>query len=145
MALAVETPAPPDVTNRSLPAAVDPETIVDATSELRRGELEAALRAGAWDDAFGEWADYTDLSEAEYTAIHDAGLIEGLDIYWHPDEASIEFELPSIPDTVGGDKEFGARATSELTDLGETVTKVLEDGYIAWDEPDIDEEEPEEL
>lgn len=139
MALAVDTPSPPDLTNRSLPVAVDPDDVVDATDDLRREELEAALRDGAWDDAFGEWAEYTDLSETEYAAVHDAGLVRGLDFYWHPTEASIEFALPAIPETVAGDEELASSAKAELADLGEIVVAVLEDGYIAWDEPDPEE------
>ena len=46
---------------------------------------------------------------------------------------------------MGGDEELGARAKLGLADFGETVTKVLEEGYIAWDDPEIDEEEPEAL
>lgn len=136
MALAVETPTPPDLTNRPLPAAVDPESVVDATGDLRREELETALREGAWADAFQEWAEYADLTEAEYAAIHDAGLVEGLDFYWHPEDARIAFELPTVPDVVGGEDELATRAKAELADLGETVLKQLENGYLSWDEPD---------
>lgn len=134
MTLDVETPAPPDLTNRSLPAAIDPDETVDATGDLRRGELETAFHDGAWGDAFEEWAEYTDLSEAEFRAVHDAGLIDELDVYWHPESGTIEFETPPIPDVVGGDTGLAPRAESELSDLGEILTDVLADGYLEWSE-----------
>mgnify|MGYP006279523503 CR=1 FL=1 len=144
MALDVETPAPPDLTNRPLPTAIDPDTVVDATGDLRRGELETALRDGAWDDAFDEWTEYTDLTDEEFRAVHDAGLIDELDVYWHPDAGSIEFETPPIPDTVGGDAARAARTEAELADLGEILTDVLADGYLDWEEPGNDDDETDE-
>lgn len=141
MGLAVETPTPPDLTNRPLPAAIDPDSVVDATGDLRREEIEGALRDGAWSDAFGEWAEYTDLSETEYRTIHDAGLVQGLDFYSDPEAGGIEFELPPIPDALGED-DLAGRATVELSDLGEIVADVLEE-YVDWTEPTVDEEEGE--
>jgi hypothetical protein len=66
MALDVETPDPPDLTNRGMPDDVDPSNVTDGLSDLRREELEEILQDGAWNEAFREWATYTDLTEAEY-------------------------------------------------------------------------------
>ena len=139
MALDVESPAPPDLTNRSLPTAIDPDETVDATGDLRRQELEDALRDGAWDDAFEEWAEYTDLSESEYRAVHHAGLVEELDLFWHPDRGTVEFELPPIPDRIGGDASLASRAASELSDLGEIVADVLT-ASVDWTATESEEE-----
>ena len=132
MALDVETPAPPDLTNRPLPSALDPAEDGDATSDLRREELEAMLREGAWHEAFQEWAEYSDLSEAEYRTVADDGLVEGVDIFWDPTEAEISFEVPDLPDEM--DEEFSTRVRTELTDLGRTVVEMLKDSYVDWDD-----------
>ncbi|GAB7095344.1 hypothetical protein JCM30237_24970 [Halolamina litorea] len=144
MPIDIEAPSPPDLTNRSLPSGIDPTDVTDSTGDLRREELETALREGAWDDAFGEWTEYTDLNEAEYRAVHDAGLVESLDFYWDPVEGGVRFELPSIPDGLGDDGSLSSLASTELADLGETVRKVLEGGYIDWSELETDEQEMDE-
>lgn len=138
MGLAVETPDPPDLTNRPLPSDLDPADVLDDTVELRRGELEEMLRDGAWNEAFQEWAEYADLAEAEYRAIQDADLVEALDFYWDPVDERLRFEVPSMPtelaerEGVGGD--LATRAASELADLGQTVLEMLEDAYVDWGE-----------
>lgn len=140
MGLAVDAPTPPDLTNRPLPSAIDPADVLDSTGDLRREELEQALRDGAWDDAFEDWTEDTDLNESEYRAILDAGLIETLDFYWDPYDGGVEFELPSVSERLADRSKLAGLAESELTDLGEAVTKRLDDGALDWDEAALDEE-----
>jgi hypothetical protein len=132
MGLDVEQPDPPDLTNRPLPTAVDPETVAD--DDLRREELEAMLRDGAWSEAFNEWAEYTDLTEAEYRTLEAAGLFAALSVYWDPVAEDLRFELPAIGDAVATDDDLTDRAVTELDDLGRTVVAMLEDGYLDWGE-----------
>lgn len=66
MSLDVTTPDPPDLTNRTLPAQFDPDELAGTEAELYRGAIEEALREGAWNEAFQEWATYTDVTETEY-------------------------------------------------------------------------------
>lgn len=138
MGLDVETPTPPDLTNRPLPSAIDPDSVVDTTGDLRREELEAMLRDGAWDDAFAAWAEDTEFNEAEFAAVRDAGLIEELDVFWHPETGRVEFELPAIPE---GDAAPAEAVRSELSDLAEIVTDVLEADYVDWETTESDDQE----
>lgn len=134
MALDVETPDPPDLTNRSLPSEFDPLEDVDDLGDLRRAELEEILHDGAWNEAFREWAEYTDLDEEEFRTVLDAGWVDELDVYWHPTERRVRFEVPDPPAAVSWNERLSTRATVELTDLGETVVETIEDGYVDWDE-----------
>lgn len=132
MALTVEPPEPPDLTNRGPPRGIEPEDAGDSTSDLRRGELEEMLADGAWAEAFREWAAYTDVTEAEYRTLERHELVQQLDLYWDPTEERLRFEVPEIPETLSEDAEFRNRAGTELSDLGQTVVEMLQDGYIEW-------------
>lgn len=132
MSLDVETPNPPDLTNRPLPSALEPEDVVDDIGDVRRAELEEILLDGAWSEAFQEWAEYTDLSEAEYRTLLDAGLVDGLDFYWDPMAGRIDVAVPTVPDDVVPRTADVSRLRSELSGLGETVVEMIEDAYVDW-------------
>lgn len=134
MALDVETPNPPDLTNRSLPADVDPEASGGNESDHYREELEEVLLDGAWEEAFNEWAAYADLSEAEFRRVHEAGLFEALDFYWDYGEERLRAVIPSTPAEWADESEFDSRVTTELVDLADTVIDLLEDTYGDWSE-----------
>ncbi|KTG13644.1 hypothetical protein [Haloferax profundi] len=129
MVLDVETPGSPDLTNRGTPSELDASEVIEGESDLRRGELEGFFRDGAWSEAFNEWAEYTDLSESEYELVREEGLIEQMDFYWDPVTESLQFEVPVVPE---GD--VASKIRTELTDLGQTVVEMLEDGYVDWNE-----------
>lgn len=79
MGLDVEPPEPPE-----LPAGRDADEYDDAnveTDEYRREELQAFLEEGAWERAFNEWAEHTDVTEEEWAIVLDLGLIERFDFY----------------------------------------------------------------
>ncbi|RLM53920.1 hypothetical protein DVK02_10865 [Halobellus sp. Atlit-31R] len=132
MALDVETPAPPDLTNRPLPSAVDVDAVEDA-EVLRRAELEDLFREGAWHEAFQEWAEYTDLTGSEFRALRDAGVFERLDFYWDPADARLRFEVPELPAELAR-RDLAAYADTELTDLCQTVIELLADAYVDWND-----------
>lgn len=134
MVLDVDIPDPPDLTNRSLPIELEHNEVLDGTADVRREELEEILRDGAWSEAVHEWAEYTDLTEAEYRVIRDADLFEQLDFYWDPIENRLRFETPSLPAALETQPELAATITSELSDLCQTVLEMLEDAYVDWDE-----------
>ncbi|WP_142859362.1 hypothetical protein [Salinigranum halophilum] len=140
MALDVETPTPPDLTNRGLPADVDPDEAGGDEADRYREAVEDVLLDGAWEEAFNEWAAYADLSEAEYRTVNDAGLFTALDFYWDPAEERLRAEVPPPPDAWADGGEFAARVTAELTDLADTVLELLESTYGDWSEvgPDDD-------
>ena len=140
MALDVEPPPPPDLTNRPPPSQLDPAGTIDDIGDLRREELEELLADGAWTDAFLEWADYTDLTESAYRSVREAGLFEGLDFYWDPTEGQIRFEVPSVAKLVPRE-ELGGLAAAELADLSELVVETLEREYVDWGEPSEGEDD----
>ena len=132
MGLSVESPTPPDLTNRPLPSDIDPEDLDEREGDLRRAELEQLLLDGAWNEAFEEWAEYTDLSESEYHSLADAGLFELLDFYWHPESDGLQFEVPTLETGLARTEAFDPRLRAELTDLAQTVVELLETEYVDW-------------
>lgn len=132
MGLSVETPTPPDLTNRPLPSDIDPDEVDERMGDLRSGELEQLLKDGAWNEAFEEWAEYSDLTEPEYRGLEDAGLFELLDFYWHPGSDELRFEVPSVEAGLTRTEAFDSRMRGELTDLGRTVVELLETEYVDW-------------
>lgn len=132
MALDVETPSPPDLTNRGSPDDVELSNVTGTLSDLRRQELEEILRDGAWNEAFQEWAAYTDLTDAEYRTISEYGLIEELDFYWDPTDERLRFELPELPAELSERADLETAARAELTDFGDIVLEMIEDAYLDW-------------
>lgn len=136
MALAVETPLQSDLTNRPIPRDVDESSGSDTTVDLRRSELEDILQDGAWNEAFQEWATYTDLTEEEYRIVLESGLVQRLDFYWDPDEERLRYEVPELPDDLLEDRVLASKIATELTDLSRAVTEMIEDAYIDWGDGD---------
>jgi len=145
MALDVEVPNPPDLTNRGVPAGFEGDVDELASPAVfHRAELEQVLRDGAWQEAFREWTAYTDLSEVEYRTLRDHGCFEALDLYWDPSAERLRADVPSIPTDVD-DEVTRSLFRTELSDLCDVVVEMIEDAY--WEgEPrwtdDIFEEEP---
>jgi hypothetical protein len=134
MVLDVESPEPPDLTNRGLPSDLEFTDALESASDLRRPELEESLREGAWREAFHEWAEYTELTEAEYRTIRDHDLFEQLDFYWDPAAERLRFDVPTTPASWPESDDFEAKAVAELTDLGQTVLEMLTETYVDWSE-----------
>jgi len=79
MSLDVDPPEPPEL------AAVDPNEYEDAEvagGEYRRDELEGFLREGAWEEAFAEWTDGSDMGEADWRIAVDLELVSRFDFFW---------------------------------------------------------------
>jgi hypothetical protein len=68
----IETPTPPDLTNRGVPARID-AAVSTTEVDLRRPDLEAVLGEGAWQEGVDEWAQYTDLDEADVALAEEMG------------------------------------------------------------------------
>ena len=132
MVLDVETPTQPDLTNRPVPSVLDADAVSEPNSDLRRAELEQALADGAWSEAFREWAEYTDLTESEITALADAGRFEALDFFWDPTEERIRHEVPPITPGDGIDDDVAESARTDLADLCQLVIETLDDAYLDW-------------
>lgn len=80
MALAVDTPDPPELEpNVDAEQYDDVEVVGDA--DYRREELQAFLEEGAWERAFAEWSEDTDMDEADFAAAVDLGLFGDFDFF----------------------------------------------------------------
>jgi len=148
MVLNVEVPAPPEL------EATDPNEYEDAEivgdTDYRRAEIEAFLGDGAWERAFEEWADHTDLDETEFDVVTDLGLIGRFDFFWDSYAERVGYHAPGIPEdwkerNYHDDIDSWATASNinaSLTELGQTVCEVLKSEYIDWES---DYEAPDDL
>jgi len=149
MSLTVEPPDPPELED-SIDASDYDDVEVD-TSEYRREELEAYLREGAWDQAFNEWADHTDLTDEEFAIVTDLGLVSQFDFFWDDFAQRVGYHAPGLPedwrerdlhpdldswDTVSG-------INAGMAELGRTVSDTLKADYIDWEtDPDLPDDLP---
>jgi hypothetical protein len=141
MTLDVEVPEPPDLTNRGVPDGFQAVNAVGVDDEFRREGLESALRDGAWQEAFDEWAEYTDLTEDQFEAIRDRGFFREFDLFWDPEEERLRATTPTVPETDAFDTDT---VDAALSDLADTVLEMLDDAYaeywsdeaedVVWDE-----------
>lgn len=136
----VETPDPPQLTNRGVPVEFELVELTGGAAALRREELETALGDGAWQEAFEEWSEYTDLTAAQIRLLDDRGLFQAFDFYWNPEDALLDFAPPAVPDDLPADVESGSLDAStvrtELRDLGRAVVEMLEADSLDWGEED---------
>jgi len=138
MAFDAEVPDPPRLDAAEHPgdydAVEEPETRTG--EEGRREALAAMLEEGAWEDAFQEWADHTYLSEAQFEAAVDLGMIAALDCYWHEAAGDVGYRAPSLAESLPEpwderlDRTDRADIEEAIDDLGEIVSDVLEANYI---------------
>ena len=139
MSLDVSPPDPPE-----LRPALDPEEYDDVDvqgDEYRREELQEYLEEGAWERAFEEWAEHSDIDEQEWGIVTDLGLIRQFDFFWDDFADRVGYHAPGLPEdwkereihpdldswgTVSG-------INAGLTELGQVVSEVLKEEYIEWE------------
>ncbi|MFC6865316.1 hypothetical protein ACFQGE_17855 [Halomicroarcula sp. GCM10025817] len=147
MGLDVATPAVPELaTGTSVDEYDDADVQGD---EYRREELAEALEAGAWADAFDEWAAQTGLEESAWQIVTDLGLVGEFDFFWDSFAGRVGYHAPGLPEDwrereVHPDIESWATVSginAALTELGQVVCDVLADDYLEWEaeEPDVDD------
>lgn len=138
MALNADSPAPPELPEVDTGEYDD----VDVQGEeYRRQELEQMLKDGAWDDAFYQWTEHTDLDDEEFVIAEELGLFEEYDFFWDDFADRVGYHAPGIPenwreknlhpeldswDTVSG-------INAALAELGDTVSRTLKAEYIDWE------------
>lgn len=148
MSLDVDPPDPPE-----LPTERDVDEYEDAdvsSEEYRREELEGFLEEGAWDRAFNEWAEHTDMDEEDWQIVLDLGLIEQFDFFWDAFAERVGYHAPGLPEDwrerdIHPDLDSWGAVSSinaGLTELGQVVCDVLKDEYIDWE---TDYEAPDDL
>lgn len=144
MPLDVDPPAPPRLANRGEPGALESAAAVGGAGDLRREELDAVLRDGAWQEAFEEWAAYTDLTGEEVVLLEELGVFQRLDVFWDPQERRLRAEPPTLPedwqeraDVAPSDaSSLGATYAAELAEFTQTVVEMLEETYLDWGDAD---------
>ncbi|MFC7045577.1 hypothetical protein ACFQH6_09330 [Halobacteriaceae archaeon GCM10025711] len=149
MGLDVDPPAPPTLgSDRSLEAYED--VSVEGGGEYRRDELAAFLADGAWERAFDEWAEHTDLSREEYDILDDLDLFDEFDFFWDEFADRVGYHAPGLPEDWrerdlhpaldSWAKVSGINAA--MTELGRVVSDLLKSEYVDWD---ADYEAPDDL
>lgn len=148
MGLSVDAPEQPELQD------VDPDTYEDTqvvdTTDYKREELSRLLSEGAWEEAWAQWTDDTDLTPDEYAIVTDCDLISQFDFFWDAFAERVGYHAPGIPEdwqerTYHPDLESWGTVSNinaELTALGQIVCDVLKDDYIEWES---DYEPPEDL
>ncbi|MEF8838668.1 MAG: hypothetical protein V5A18_04080 [Haloarculaceae archaeon] len=145
MTLDVPVPEPPDLSNRGRPRDFDWEEAETLGSEdFYREDLEDLLQEGAWREGFEEWAEYTDLDEAQVRVVDDLGLFQAFDFYRDPTDDHLRYDAPRVPeDWREGDGPESLDSSSvsaiegELHDLGRAVHETLQE-YLQRDESEYD-------
>lgn len=136
MALDIDVPSPPDLTNRGDSAQFDPVNAAGSAVDQRRQELESILRDGAWLEAWEEWAQYTDLSEADVERAEEMGLFGSFDFFWDTEDDRLRYVTPTVPDEwddrTGAGDVSASIARTELADLGRTVAETIASHYVDW-------------
>ncbi len=134
MALDIEVPEPPDLSNRGMPREFEWQEETLGLEDFYREDLEDLLQEGAWKEGFDEWTEYTNLEQEHVRIVGDLGLFQAFDFYWDPTEDYLRFDAPVIPDdwrerdeTESLDSSTVSMINSELDDLGRAVQEVLED------------------
>jgi len=139
MSLRVEPPTAPEL------RAVDPneydDTEVSGDTDYRREEIEEYLRDGAWERAFYEWTEHTDMDEEEFRIVVDLDLMERFDFFWDSYAERVGYHAPGLPedwkerDIHPGIDSWGtvSAINAGLTELGQVVCDVLKDAYIDWE------------
>jgi hypothetical protein len=139
MALHVSPPEPPRLeTNFDADDYDDVEVLGD---DYRREELQEYLEAGAWAEAFDEWAAHAELDEAEWGVVTDLHMTDEFDFFWDDFADRVGYHAPGIPEDwkereVHPDLDSWASVSAinaGLTELGRTVSDLLKEEYIEWE------------
>lgn len=138
MGLNVDPPAPPELPQRDTDTYDDIE--VQGT-DYRREELETFLAEGAWEDAFEQWAERTDLSAEAFAIAEDLGMFDAFDFFWDDFADRVGYHAPGIPEDW---KERGLHPeltswetvsgiNAAMAEFGDTVSRTLKSEYIDWE------------
>lgn len=149
MTLDVLPPDPPSLsTNVDISEYDDVETIGDG--DYHRDDLQGFLEDGAWERAFDEWSEQTDLEETEWRIVEDLGLVQEYDFFWDNFVDRVGYHTPGIPEDwrerdLHPDLDSWntvSMINAGLAELGRTVSDLLKDDYVDWSE---EYEPPEDL
>jgi hypothetical protein len=140
MGLDVATPDPPEL-EPELDAEQYDDVEVVGDADYRREELQAFLEAGAWAEAFEQWAAGADMTEPSFEVAVDLGLFEEFDFFWDDFAGRVGYHAPGIPEDwqerdVHPDVDSWNTVSSinaGLTEFGQLVCEVLGEKYVDWE------------
>ena len=140
MALDIEPPSPPSLSSETSPSEYEDAEVV-GTDDYYREELEEYLTDGAWDRAFNEWAEHTEMSEFEFSIAQDLNMFDEFDFFWDSFADRVGYHAPGLPEdwkeqNLHPDLDSWATVSSinaSLTELGQTASDVLKGEYIDWE------------
>jgi hypothetical protein len=139
MALDANPPDPPELEEIDPNQYEDAEVVGD--TDYKRDEIETLLYEGAWDQAFYEWADDTDIDEAAFEIMLDLEMFARFDFFWDAFADRVGYHAPGLPEdwterelhpdldsweTVSG-------INAGLAELGDTVSRTLKADYVDWE------------
>jgi len=139
MAIDASPPDPPELEEIDPNQYEDAEVVGD--TDYRRDEIEALLREGAWDQAFDEWADDTDVDGESFDIMTDLEMFARFDFFWDAFADRVGYHAPGLPEdwkerdlhpdldsweTVSG-------INAGLAELGDAVSRTLKADYIDWE------------
>ena len=130
----VSTPSPPRILSRA--------SAEEDTDSGNREAIAAQLEAGAWEAAFGQWLQETDLDDAEFAIVDNLGLFDRFDFFWDEDLERVTYEAPQIPRNWKQQpyrseidaREQVAAINDALDELGRIVRDTLVSDYLGEDE-----------
>jgi hypothetical protein len=139
MSLDVETPEPPEL-EPSMDAD-DYEDVDVQGSEYRREELQSFLDDGAWERAFNEWSEHTDLTEEEFDIACDLDLFVEFDFFWDDFADRVGYHAPGLPENwrerdLHPDLQNWSAVSAinaSLAEFGQIVCDVLKEEYVDWE------------
>lgn len=139
MSLDVDAPDPPSLSIQT--DASEYEDVDVQGTDYRREELQEYLNEGAWERAFGEWAEHSDLDESQWTVVTDLELTRQFDFFWDDFADRVGYHAPGLPEDwkerdIHPDLDTWGTVSSinaELTELGRTVSDMLKEEYIEWE------------
>ena len=140
MSLDVDTPEPPELEGNTDVQEYD-DVDVYSNDDYRRDELGEFLRDGAWDQAFAEWSEHTDVTGEEYDIVRDLDMLREFDFFWDDFAGRVGYHAPGIPED-WQERDYHpdidswnavSSINAGLTELGQIVCDVLESDYIDWE------------
>ncbi|MFC7166128.1 hypothetical protein [Halospeciosus flavus] len=143
-----EIPDPPEL---ETDAGVEEYEDVDVQGdEYHREDLDEFLHDGAWDDAFAEWAETTDLTEEEFAIVLDLDMLQEFDFFWDDFADRVGYHAPGLPEDwkVRGihpdldSWETVSAINAAMTELGRVVSDTLKAEWVDWE---ADYEAPDDL
>jgi len=141
MTLDAPVPDPPELQPDTDVEEYDDVDVDIQGKEYMRDELQSYLDEGAWERAFDEWSDRTQMDRESFEIVTDLGLFGQFDFFWDDFADRVGYHAPGIPEDWrerqihSGIDSWDTVSTinAGLTEFGQTVCDMLKSEYIDWE------------